>query len=172
MKEEWRPIPGWESSEVSNLGRIRSVTRPAFIRKPYVGKWGHLWIAIREPGKSRSISIHRAVALAFIGPAPSPVHQAAHNDGNPSNNVVSNIRWATHSENQMDRVAHGTSNRGTRQHLAKLSPEKVLQIRVLYAAGWGSQQEIARRFGVARSTILAIVSGRSWYWLSDEASAA
>lgn len=34
--------------------------------------------------------------------------ECCHNDGNPSNNIVENLRWDTHSGNMMDRTLHGT----------------------------------------------------------------
>ena len=39
------------------------------------------------------------VALAFIGPRPSPIHQVNHIDCNPHNNYYMNLEWVTPAEN-------------------------------------------------------------------------
>lgn len=166
MNETWLPIPGWPSYEASSLGRIRrrgaNTSEP---RKPYAGKWGHLWLCMRDGGRRRCVSVHRLVALAFHGLPPSPRHEAAHNDGDATNNRPENVRWATRSENERDKVRHGRSNRGERQHMARLTAERVVEIRSLLCSG-ASQSEIAARFSVARTTVQSIANGRSWAWLS------
>jgi hypothetical protein len=45
--------------------------------------------------------------------------------------------------------------------VAKLTPQQVREIRRLAARGWRNQQ-LAERFGVGRSNIRLIVTGRSW----------
>lgn len=165
MTEEWHPIPGWPAYEASSLGRIRTNrVHGGLVRNPYTGKWGHRWLCMRHDGRRRSVSVHRLVALAFHGEPPSPAHEAAHNDGDPANNRPENIRWATRAENERDKVAHGRSNRGERQHMARLTRDRVLKIRGLLAGGV-SQAEVASRFSVARTTIQSIANGRSWAWL-------
>lgn len=44
---------------------------------------------------------------AFVGPRPDGM-VTCHNDGNPANNNLSNLRWDTQSNNQLDAVKHGT----------------------------------------------------------------
>jgi hypothetical protein len=46
------------------------------------------------------------VLLAFIGPPPSPQHQAGHHDGDRENNNVWNLSWLTPAENGKDRRRH------------------------------------------------------------------
>jgi hypothetical protein len=168
--EEWRVIPGWEWYEVSSLGRIRTAACPcgrvkARLRKAYADpKWGHLRVVLRGPeNRQISMGVHRAVALAFIGPPPSDLHMAAHNDGKTANNSKGNIRWATPAENEADRIIHGTSNRGVRQHMARLTAEGAKQVRLDYAAGH-SQMAIAAERGVSRGCVQAVVENRSWAW--------
>ena len=51
--------------------------------------------------------VHRLISLAFIGERPSG-RECAHWDGDPANNFLSNLRYATKSENYQDSVRHGT----------------------------------------------------------------
>jgi hypothetical protein len=59
--------------------------------------------------------------------------------------------------------------RGERQGSAKLTWEKVHEIRALYAAGAHTHKELASRFGVAHHTIKAVAIGK--IWRSDRANA-
>jgi DNA-binding GntR family transcriptional regulator len=73
------------------------------------------------------------------------------------------LSWKTPSENQMDRVVHGTSNRGEQHPLAKLTEADVRAIRRL-----GQKLpsiDIATRFGVTRECVRDILSGLRWGWL-------
>lgn len=74
------------------------------------------------------------------------------------------LRWATRTENQRDRIEHGTSNRGSRHGLHKLTENDVLQIVEL--AGTASQAKIGKRFGVSQVTVQAVLSGKRWSWLT------
>ena len=47
----------------------------------------------------RSEAVHRIVATAFLGPAPTPSHVVDHIDTNRQNNRPENLRWVTRLEN-------------------------------------------------------------------------
>jgi len=166
---EWRIIPAWPDYAVSEHGAIRRVrrrhnTKPCD-RKPYLCTNGYLYIVVRRPGLRRALAIHRLVAMAFIGPAPSIAHQAAHIDGDRLNNHWTNLRWSTRSENERDKVRHGRSNRGERMGRSKLSANAVLQIRAARKGG-ALLSDLAQRYGVAVATIQCAAAGKSWGWLS------
>lgn len=83
-----------------------------------------------------------------------------HLDGDPSNNALANLEWGTAAENAADRVRHGTAPRGAEAGRARLSESDVRSIRSLSATR--SQQSIADEFGVAQTTVSAIVRGLIW----------
>lgn len=99
------------------------------------------------------------------GPKPSNRHECAHSCGMGHEACVNpkHLYWATPSENQNERVKHGTSNRGTRQWQAKLTEQDVRSIRKLF--GSKSLSEIAGQFGVSRGAIKDIQRGKNWAWL-------
>ncbi len=72
----------------------------------------------------------------------------------------------THQDNVDDREAKGRGrmpdNRGALNGLAKLTDDKVREIRTRYKAGGVSQAALAKEFGVARSTVSMVTSGRLW----------
>lgn len=121
----WIPIVGIEPGyEVSDDGHVRSLPRMVPGPKPG-GMWpvrgrvlgeqsskgGHLRVWIRN----RPFLVHRLVLEAFIGPAPEGA-EGCHNDGDPSNNRVENLRWDTRSHNAQDSVRHGTHRNARKTH--------------------------------------------------------
>lgn len=170
--ERWRPIPGYLGYEASSLGRIRSLDRKdlkgrlAFgcILRPSTSKRGYLAVRIRadQEEKFKTRSVHLLVLLAFHGPRP-PMHEGAHNDGNPSNNRPSNLRYATRQENEADKAIHGTkfAAQGEKNGQAKLSERDVQIIRSQLFEG-ATQAQLAIRFGVDQSAISNIARGKNW----------
>lgn len=152
------------------LGRVHRYIQEVVL--PYVGEECLIWPfqrnvhgqAVLSTGKG-SISAARRICEAANGPAPSQEHQCAHRCGNGHLGCVTkgHLRWATVSENQMDRVEHGTSNRGERSAAAKLKIDEVREIRRL--RGNATLGEIAARYGVSPSAISAIHLGKTWSWL-------
>lgn len=113
--------------------------------------------------------VPRVVCERVNGPPPAAGMEAAHSCGNGAGGCCTprHLRWATPAENQADRIEHGTSNRGERHGLAKLTEAEVLQIRAL--RGRMSQARIAAKFGVSQPAVSAIYSGARWSWLEARA---
>lgn len=125
MFEEWRAVVGFEGKyEVSNLGRVRSVDRVRSYRKrdargiisrihrgkmlsPATTASGHQFVVL---GRGCGRLVHRLVLEAFVGAAPDGT-ECCHNDGEPANNRVNNLRWDTRSANIMDDYEHGVRKR-------------------------------------------------------------
>lgn len=70
------------------------------------------------------------------------------------------LAWGSCKENQADRLAHGTHNRGQRCAAAKLTWAQVRKIRAY--SGGVTCAEIAREFGVSAKTIRNIRKNKSW----------
>lgn len=161
VDEEWRPVVGWEGVyEVSDAGRVRRIKesgkgRPPvpYIIKPEINN-GYLKVTLKYNGRKGKMWVHRAVAFAFLG-KPPPGHEVAHGDGIGVNCHLSNLRWATKSENSLDRRKHGTVPWGTRHHWSTLSDEMVLRINDEIRAGL-SNVEIGIKLGIPRQTSNAI----------------
>ena len=76
-------------------------------------KSGYPFTMGRVGGKQVPLYSHRLVALAWIGPQPEGM-EVCHDDGDPTNNHVSNLRWDTHQANASDMVRHGRAGRPKR----------------------------------------------------------
>lgn len=113
----------------------------------------------------KSILVTRMACEKKNGPPPTSKHEAAHSCGNGHLGCVNpmHLSWKTRSENQMDRVLHGTSNRGTRAARNKLSESDVRNIRLM--RGIKSQVDLARIYGVSPNAIHEIHAEKSWSWL-------
>jgi hypothetical protein len=125
-------------------------------------KYGYLMLTmVSDEGEPTKLGVHRAVLLAFRGD-PGPGMHAAHLDGDPTNNHLSNLAWLTPLENNRMRRTHGTMPVGVRSGTAKLTPEQVLQLRIDYAVGEGSQRKLAAKYGVSQRTVNRIVRRQTW----------
>ena len=89
--EEWRTVAG-STSQVSSYGRFRSTMDVVTTPKPT--KDGYVTVQIDKKG----FLIHRLIAVAFGLARADGQDTVDHIDGNPSNNRLDNLRWATRSE--------------------------------------------------------------------------
>lgn len=171
-QERWLPVVGYEGLyEVSDLGRVRRVRNrvhvggPAYrLKKPEIDKDGYLRLRLFHEGEGERYLVHRLVARAFIGPPPDRKSQCCHNDGNPANNTLSNLRWDSIRGNRGDRVKHGTHNHGERHPMAILTEAQALEI----IADNRTQRQIAADYGITQSAVHAIKARKSWKHLRHE----
>lgn len=114
MTEEWKWIAGYEGRyEVSNFGRIRSYANGRWGNQSVSRKLrlkhytnGYPCIVLYKDGTSKTVSIHRLVAQAFI-PNPDNLPEVNHKDGDKENNNVRNLEWMTCSQNSQHAIDTG-----------------------------------------------------------------
>lgn len=104
---------------------------------------------------------HRLVAEVVHGPCP-PGFECCHQDGNRANADFTNLRWATHLENEADKLLTGTRPSGERSGQAKLTDALVRQMRAMKDAQRLTYKEIGQRFGVSTMTAFRAVTGQTW----------
>lgn len=125
---------------------------------------------IRIPGIGWR-NVHREVALAFI-PNPTGLPVVRHLDGDPLNNIVSNLAWGTQKDNADDSRRHGTMATGaSKVTKGQAVSDLVIGMAVaLVQNGDISQGEAARILGVKQGTVSRWVTGASrrdaveWFW--------
>jgi hypothetical protein len=170
MDEQYRGIEGYPAYRVTSGGQVQSCWgghgRNRFLSdrwstlKPYKTR-GYARVKLSRDGRLDAFRVHRLVLEAFVGTAPRPGWVACHNDGDPENNRLENLRWDTPKANSEDARRHGTLYCGEAVRHRKLGDAEVLEIRRLRAEGV-TVSKLAARFGVSRSNIRSIVEGRTW----------
>jgi hypothetical protein len=166
---EYRPIEGFPGYRIGNDGSVwscRPCTRvklPGWRRMRLIpNNHGYLFVQMCLNGKHRKRYAHRLVLEAFVGPCPEGMECRHFPDGDPTNNKLSNLSWATHLENQRDKPAQGTNNDGERNGLAKLTNRDAAIIRTRYATEYVTQQSLADEYGVSNSRISNIITGKAF----------
>ena len=175
MTENWLPVVGYEGLyEVSDQGRVRSLTRcvamsagSIFEKKTIKGilltpgddTHGYKHVVLCRDRIRKTSKIHQLVMFAFVGPNPSRL-LVLHQDGNPANNILSNLRYGTHQDNMDDKVRHGSQAR----HFGETNPQSKLTVAdvVTIRNGSETQRIVAQKYGINQSVVSEIRSGKAW----------
>lgn len=143
---KWRDIPGFDGEyQVNNIGTVYSVKSKRVLRQK-IDRYGYAQVTLYHKGHARYISVHRAVAMAFI-PNPDRKNCVNHLDENKLNNDVKNLEWVTVKEND---------NYGTRNERMKRTKSKRPVIRILpdgTEQHYRGVKEASRKTGIAHSQI-------------------
>ena len=127
--ERWKPITGYEGIyEASSHGRIRSVDRTInysngqvhrykgkILSTPLLQQTGYPFVKLSNHGKNQVRTVHSLVAETFLGPRPEGT-EVCHNDGDRTNSHLDNLRYGTPSENELDKLRHGTHINAAKTH--------------------------------------------------------
>lgn len=95
---KWVKINRNSNYSINELGEIRNDSTGR-IKSAYINPSnGYLTVDLYRGNKPQKVTVHRLLAEAFI---PNPENKPCidHKDGNRQNNELSNLRWATFSEN-------------------------------------------------------------------------
>jgi hypothetical protein len=118
-------------------------------------------VGLRLDGKSRTFTVHRLVARAFLGPCPEG-HEVCHGPAGRRDNRLVNLSYGTKSKNNgEDKRRDGTLPVGVLNPRAILTAEIVRECRARVAAG-ESCSALAREFGVSDKAMLEAVAGGAW----------
>lgn len=176
--EIWRDIDIYEEFkglyQISNLGNIRSVDRyidykggkkfyKGQIRKPRIGKVGYYYINLKRNSKSKTVKIHRMVAMMFI-PNPENKPCVNHIDANKLNNRADNLEWCTYKENSNHAAKLGLfpDCKGVNHSQSKLIDDDIILIREWYKTGKYTHKRLGELFFVTRRMIGNITQLRNW----------
>ena len=172
----WKPVAGFEGLfKVSDRGQVYSLRTNRILKQYCSG--GYQNISTRVDGKAICFKVHRLVAEAFL-PSPSfeirrecaesglEVVPVNHIDGDKANNRLSNLEWSSPARNARHAFDLGLArpHRGSANNMAKLTEANVAAIRRAYRPGCrvNGGRAMARRYGVAHTTIQDVVSGERW----------
>ena len=166
---DWRWVPGYEGKyQVSDQGDVRRWWRYRKRWGPNLRTWpdkdGYRAVGLSTPGvrAPHQQRVHRLVAAAFLGPTPEGMF-VCHNNGDPADNRLENLRIDSPKGNSRDQARHGTQNRlrGAQNGGTRFTEEDVLAIRKRRAEG-ETITSLAREYGVGISTISRIANRQRW----------
>jgi len=146
-----------KGSSEAFLRRHISVETDACVLWPYRLTKAGYGLAVID---GKQLHAHRWMCILAHGEPAQKDLEAAHGCGNRNCVNPNHLRWDTRSGNQQDRVLHGTSNRGERDGMAKLSESQVLEI--LKMKGLVTGVDLAKKYNVRPNTITRIWSGQRW----------
>lgn len=157
----WKKLERNNNYSINENGEVRNDVTGA-IKKPYLNKsnW-YLTVDLYSNNKSVKVTIHRLLAETFL-PNPDNKPCVDHKDGNRQNNSLSNLRWATFSDNnsrfetvgvrsEKIKVTHYKEKRNKRGggHLEWLDVDCILYFdRII---------DVANHFGVTQGNITPLL---------------
>lgn len=180
MEEIWKDIKGYEGLyQISTNGRVKSLLKVTkfgnrlkvngeMILKPALGKRGYYVVSLNHNGKSKTFTIHRLIAEAFI---PNPLNKKFidHINTIKTDNRIENLRWVTNKENSnniltLKHSSESTSKKwkdGCYNNRNNIHYRKVQQFdkEGNLIATYDSIVEAAKITGIDRSSISAVCLG-------------
>lgn len=147
----------WSKSRIDIAGRR---LRGKWL-KPYKRKDGYLCASLCKNKKQHKKLVHRLVLETFVGFCPIDM-ECCHNNDDPTNNHVSNLRWDTRKANVRDAIKHNLCLKGEKNGSAKLTENSVRIIIYMWKTNLFLQKEIAKTYDVSKMTINDIIHKRTW----------
>ena len=152
--EEFRDIKNFENYQVSNLGRIYSKKRRAYLKVKRLAGRGYYQVRLSKDGIYYYKNLHRLIAETFI-PNPNNFRTVNHINGNKLDNRVSNLEWADDCKQQHEAYLLGLKL--TKKHI--LTEDEIIKVYEMYSKGT-SVKEIAEIYNTRTQQICKLVKGQ------------
>lgn len=130
QNEIFRPIPYYEALyQISNLGRVKRSYKNGKLKilNHDISNNDYHSVVLCKNNIKKKVLVHRLVAQVFI-PNPDNKEQVDHIDLNKNNNQISNLRWATRSENCKNKKA--CNNTGKKFISERQNRKKKFRLRI------------------------------------------
>ena len=159
-REVFLSVPGYDGLyEVSNLGNVKSL-RSGKLLKQANNREGYKLVCLTIKGKSRSFSVHRLVALAFI-PNPENLPEINHKDETHDNNCADNLEWCTRKYNlnygtYKERMSKTQKEAGTHNKSVSAYDKKTFK----FVKSYDSITEAENELGIGKNCISQCLRGK------------
>lgn len=161
--ETWRQHPIFKNYEGSSTGLVRNKKRK--ILNPLTSKIsGNPYTIDLYDGCGKKVrrSVGKFIIECFKGITPHSF-EVLHNDGNNTNNNLSNLRFGTSKENSEDSLKHGYVKKIRKSRDLKLTDEQVEEIREFQKGNIyekGQDSYLSKIYNVSREHIRDIRLGK------------
>jgi hypothetical protein len=150
IKEEFRQIADHKDFLVSDLGRVWSKSRCIFL-EPYISS-GYDIVRLTH---GKKCSIHRLVCTAF---KPNPLNKRTvdHINRDRLDNRASNLRWATHGENNRNKINTVSPDLplGVHMHSKKYEAQIRIAGKKRHIGCFATPEEASEAYQKVRSSLL------------------
>lgn len=159
---KWKVIKAYPKYIVSDSGLVKRIGGK--VLNPGTDLQGYRVVTLYNGSRSskKNFKVDRLVLMTFVSNQPKGT-ESCHNNGDPSDNRLINLRWDTHSNNVLDAIKHNThvSTQGSNNGRSKLMVEDALEIWSLRGSGW-SFKELGIRYGLHPEYVRLI--DKKVYW--------
>jgi len=169
--EIWKQVPWWASYEVSNKGRIKSLSNDK-LRKEKIRRFSELrWykrVLLSNWWIKKAYGVHRLVYLTFNGIQLDTKKLILHKNDKPWDNRLENLFIWTAQDNMDDMKKKWRWWKMHWEHswINKLKEKDVRKIVQLLDKGI-MHKDIAKQYNVNRYTITAINTWKNWNHLTN-----
>jgi hypothetical protein len=156
-------LPGLSKYRIREDGEVITLwpTEPRVLRGGTDKDGYRKFVLIDDDGARRYMRRCVMACTAFHGPRPDGM-TVRHGDGTRQNDSKTNLSWSTHSVNCMDKLAHGTTQRGDQNGNAVITEAEARQIKSNLHM---PTPKLVAWLGVRRHVVNNIRYGNSWGWL-------
>ena len=143
---DYFPIPGFSNYSVNRYGVVYSKLSDAVLYGSINGS-GYWFFRLQgDDGETRSIGLHRILALTFLPRENTDDLVVNHINGNKLDNRVENLEWCTYQENAEHAGATGLTT--------KCIPVLVRNIETMIVRRFPSMIACAKEFGLTKDAIV------------------
>lgn len=153
---------GFDDYCVTDDGSIYSLKSKKFLNLQYNDN-GYVTVTLRKDGKTKTLRVHRLVAMMYLTDTYFEGAHVNHIDGDKTNNHVNNLEWVTREEN----MRHAYDNDLVISKPKTLSDDYLHLICQALESG-SRVVDVARMFSVEREIIDRIYRGTLFKHISYE----
>jgi hypothetical protein len=155
--EQWKDIPDYEGIyQVSDFGRVKSlkrfvegnnkqVTKDTII-KANLNSYGYPALGLSKNNHRKVITVHRILAMAFLGLTKDTVGVCDHIDNNRQNNKLSNLQIISSRLNNTKDAKNKTNYNGVKKSGKKFSAYIKLKGKNLHLGTFDSAIEAHKKY--------------------------
>lgn len=172
-------VMGCDRCVVASMGKFKGITfrrLPSLLKQELRKDYPHFQVKLCRHNRIKSYFVHILVCRAFNGEKPIDKPVVAHWDGDGLNNYFENLRWASHLENEEDKLRHHTRPCGSKHKMSVFTDD---QVREIFLESWlhtlgrsrpckrGFLKALAEKHGSKAHTINYITSQIGWRHITD-----